>query len=198
MNVAESSPASWPSVASSTSTVKPRRSAQRWYMRSSISVQSCASVPPAPACTSHTASSSSYSPEKSDCSSSALSRVCQRVDRLDQLGLERGVTVALRRRLLGQLEQRPGVVEGSAQTVELLEIGRHPAELLGDGAGVVGVVPQVGARHLGLELGPSHLELLAPEVALGLGQPLPQRFELGCEVAGCLGRRALRRRHGRT
>ena len=53
MNVADSSPASWPSVASSTSTSKPRRSAQREYMRSSISAQSWASVPPAPAWSSH-------------------------------------------------------------------------------------------------------------------------------------------------
>src|ERR1700722_18170878 len=75
MKVAESNPASCPSVASSTSTVKPRRSAQRWYIRRSTSVQSWASVPPAPACTSHTASNSSYSPENNDCSSKAPSRV---------------------------------------------------------------------------------------------------------------------------
>ena len=48
MNVADRMPASWPSVTSSISTSKPRRSAQRVYMRSSISAQSCASVPPAP------------------------------------------------------------------------------------------------------------------------------------------------------
>ena len=43
-------------VTSSTSMSKPRRSAQRRYMRSSISAQSWASVPPAPAWISATAS----------------------------------------------------------------------------------------------------------------------------------------------
>src|SRR6185437_5444392 len=42
-------PAPSPSSASVTSTFQPRASAQRVYMRESISVQSCASVPPAPA-----------------------------------------------------------------------------------------------------------------------------------------------------
>ena len=42
-------PASSPSLRSRTSTEKPRRSAHRVYMRISISAQSCASVPPAPA-----------------------------------------------------------------------------------------------------------------------------------------------------
>ncbi len=59
MKVADISPASWPSVASSTSMVKPRRSAQRVYIRSIISAQSWASVPPAPAWISATASPSS-------------------------------------------------------------------------------------------------------------------------------------------
>src|SRR5580704_12820177 len=116
MKVADSSPASWPSVASSTSTLKPRRSAQRWYMRSSISVQSCASVPPAPACTSHTASNSSYSPANSDCSSSAPSRVAG----------------ALGGRLPRQLQQRLRVPQRAAKPVELLEVGRDPPQLLRD------------------------------------------------------------------
>jgi hypothetical protein len=44
-------PASSPALASSSSTEKPRRSAQRISMRRTISVQSWASVPPAPAFT---------------------------------------------------------------------------------------------------------------------------------------------------
>ena len=56
MNVADRIPASWPAVTSSSSTAKLLRSAQRRYIRSSISAQSWASVPPAPACTSQTAS----------------------------------------------------------------------------------------------------------------------------------------------
>src|ERR1039458_5097136 len=71
MNVAESRPASWPSVTSSISTSKPRRSAQRVYIRSIISAQSWASVPPAPAWISPIASRSSCSPVNRLCSSSA-------------------------------------------------------------------------------------------------------------------------------
>ena len=73
VKVAELSPASVPSFTSSTSTVKPRRSAQRVNMRSSISVQSCASVPPAPELTWQMASRSSYSPVNSARSSSRSS-----------------------------------------------------------------------------------------------------------------------------
>ena len=56
-------PASSPSVVSRSSTSKPRRSPQRRYMRSSISAQSCDSVPPAPAWTARMALRLSYSPE---------------------------------------------------------------------------------------------------------------------------------------
>src|SRR5215211_7496039 len=69
-------PASSPSVYSITSSSKPRRSAQRWYMRASISAQSCESTPPAPEFMVSMASPSSYSPAKSlatSCSSSTRS-----------------------------------------------------------------------------------------------------------------------------
>src|SRR5919112_1602244 len=69
-------PASSPSVYSITSSPKPRRSAQRWYMRASISAQSCESTPPAPEFMVSMASPSSYSPAKSlatSCSSSTCS-----------------------------------------------------------------------------------------------------------------------------
>ena len=52
-------PASSPGLASTISTLKPRRSAQRISMRSSISAQSCESVPPLPAWTDTTASPAS-------------------------------------------------------------------------------------------------------------------------------------------
>ncbi|CSC59362.1 Uncharacterised protein [Vibrio cholerae] len=48
--VADFNPATSPSDTSITSVLKPLASAQRKYMRSSIDVQSCASVPPEPAC----------------------------------------------------------------------------------------------------------------------------------------------------
>ena len=60
MKVADLSPASSPGEASFISTLKPRRSAQRRYIRSSISAQSWESVPPAPALMVTTASPASY------------------------------------------------------------------------------------------------------------------------------------------
>ena len=47
--VADLIPASSPASRSTTSALKPARSAQRRYMRMSICAQSCDSVPPAPA-----------------------------------------------------------------------------------------------------------------------------------------------------
>ena len=120
------------------------------------------------------------------------------VDHVDQLGVERGVTGSLGGGFLGELEQCLRVLERAAQRLELVQIGGDPPQLLGHRACVVGVVPEIGPGHLGLELDPSDLELVAPEIALGLGQPLPQRSELRCEVAGEVGRRPVRRRHGRT
>src|SRR5215203_4280769 len=67
-------PASSPGLASSSSTLKPRRSAQRISIRSTISAQSWASVPPAPALTVTSASPASYSPVNSRSSSSAPRR----------------------------------------------------------------------------------------------------------------------------
>src|SRR5665213_2204462 len=65
VNVADLIPYSSPGLVSSISVLKPRSAAQRRYMRSSISAQSCASVPPASAWIMTTASPSSYSPLKS-------------------------------------------------------------------------------------------------------------------------------------
>jgi hypothetical protein len=59
VKVADFSPASSPSLASLSSTVIPRLSAQRISIRSSISAQSWESVPPAPALTVTTASPAS-------------------------------------------------------------------------------------------------------------------------------------------
>src|SRR3954469_20851910 len=73
MNVADLMPASSPGDASSSSTWKPRRSAQRMSMRRSISAQSCESVPPVPAWTETAASPASYGPAKRRSSSSPAS-----------------------------------------------------------------------------------------------------------------------------
>ena len=64
VKVADLRPASSPGLASTRSTWKPLADAQRRYMRSRISAQSCASVPPVPAWMVTTASPPSYSPVK--------------------------------------------------------------------------------------------------------------------------------------
>ena len=74
VKVAELSPASVPGETSSSSTPNPRRSAQRRYIRRSMFVQSCASVPPAPEFTVQIASRSSCSPVNSARSSSSSRR----------------------------------------------------------------------------------------------------------------------------
>src|SRR5215218_771014 len=74
MNVADLMPASSPSEASFISTANPRRSAQRRYIRKSISAQSWESVPPAPERIVTTASPESYSPLNRRPSSSFASR----------------------------------------------------------------------------------------------------------------------------
>ena len=95
------------------------------------------------------------------------------VDHVDQLRVEGGVTRSLGGGLLAELEQRLRVLERAAQSVELVEIGGDPSELLGHRTRVVGVVPQIGSAHFCLELDTADFEFVAPEVALGLGQPLP-------------------------
>jgi hypothetical protein len=71
LKVADLMPASSPGLTSSRSTPKPRFSAQRISMRRTISAQSWASVPPAPAFTVTSASPASYWPANSRCSSSS-------------------------------------------------------------------------------------------------------------------------------
>src|ERR1700753_156841 len=92
------SPAPPPAEASAISTSKPRRSAQRRYIRRRISAQSWESVPPAPAWTVTTASPASYSPRKGRPSSAPPQ------PRLDprQLALQLGLDLLV---FLGQLRQ---------------------------------------------------------------------------------------------
>ena len=121
------------------------------------------------------------------------------VEGLEQLRIERDVGGrARRRRLVRQLEECLRVIERGPEAVQLVEVGRDPAQFPGDRTGIVGVVPEVRPAHLGLQLGPPDLEFLAPEVTLRLGQSRPQRLELRSDVAGSVGRRPVRRRHGRT
>ena len=146
MKVADFRPASSPGEASAISTSKPRRSAQRRYMRRRISAQSWESVPPAPAWTVTTASPASYSPLKRRASSSSASRDST----VGQLTLQFALDLLV---FLGQL----------GEVVEFADVGLQPPEHLQPalGAGVGGggprrdllVVPEAGRAHLLLELG---------------------------------------------
>ncbi len=157
MKLAERMPASWPSLTSSTSNSKPRRSAQRWYMRTIISAQSWASVPPSLAWISQTASCSSCSPVKSERSSRASSSALTAGDHALQLGRHRVVAL-----LHGQLVQGLGVGDPALQVVEQVDVVLGLAVLACHPLADLGVVPQVGSAQLGLQL----------------GQPAPQRVEV--------------------
>ncbi len=136
-------PYSSPGLVSSISVLKPRSAAQRRYMRSSISAQSCASVPPASAWIITTASPSSYSPLNSASSCSRSSSRPQRHDR--------------RRDLVGEalvhLEQLARVVVLARQAVVALEPPREPSVLGRDGRRMLRLVPEAGLSELFLELG---------------------------------------------
>ena len=71
------SPASSPFRKSVTSTLKPRRSQNRWYMRKSISAQSWLSVPPAPALIDRMTFAASCSPPRVWPSSASSMLFCQ-------------------------------------------------------------------------------------------------------------------------
>ena len=143
MNVALLSPASSPGLASSSSTLKPRFAAQRSYMRSIISAQSCASVPPVPDCSVTTASPVSYSPLNSaascSCSSSARS------------GSERGRDLALQFAAVHRGELACVVVVAHERAVAV-EPSRDARVLGGNLRGPVLVVPEAGRVHLLFEL----------------------------------------------
>src|SRR5215204_4005556 len=126
MKVADFSPASSPGEASFISISKPRRSAQRRYIRSSISAQSWESVPPAPAWTVTTASP-------------ALDA--------DELGAQLTSHLLV---LLGHLGEVAQVADLS------LQIAKRAQPALGAGVGCQGagrrilVIPEAGTLHPGL------------------------------------------------
>ena len=145
-------PASSPRETSLSSTFIPRRSAQRISMRSSISAQSCESVPPAPALTVTTASPPSYSPANRRASSSSASRASIDVALLLQLGGDR---LVLGRHLLERLE----VVDVALERAEALEPPRQRGVLGRHRGRALLVVPEAGRLHLPLELGYARFEL---------------------------------------
>ena len=140
MNVADRIPASWPAVTSSSSAEKPRRSAQRRYIRSSISAQSWASVPPAPACTSQTASRSSCSPENRLCSSrSSRARPSAATDPARSSSTEARASGPS---AVGDLVERRGVVQLRGEAPEGLDVGPHAPVGGRHRPGVLGVRPR--------------------------------------------------------
>ena len=118
-------------------------SAQRRYMRRSISAKSEASTPPAPARIVTTAGRSSYSPSSRVCTSSSPDDVLE----LGEL-VARLVGRVLVVHLVGELDEHFEVVEASLDVVDAGELGLPVAEGAGDLLRLLGVVPEVG--HTGL------------------------------------------------
>ena len=117
-------------------------------MRSSISAQSWASVPPAPAWTSTNALPASCAPAEHALEFEALDFLARRVHVAADLGDRRLVLLGL-----GQLEQVGRVVEAAVDALELahhrLELGALPAERLGARR----VLPDLGILQRLLDLG---------------------------------------------
>ena len=139
-------PASSPACASFSSTFIPRRSAQRISMRSSISAQSCESVPPAPAFTVTTASPESYSPEKSRASSSSASR-----DSIDDRWPSSSAAIDSSSSASSSSVSRSSMSDSSERNVSSRRADR--GVLRRHGRRALLVVPEARRLHLALELG---------------------------------------------
>jgi predicted DCC family thiol-disulfide oxidoreductase YuxK len=85
--------------------------------------------------------------------------------------------------LARQLGQRLDVVDAVAEGVVELEVVGGRRQLPGDLAGTVGVVPQIGARRFGLELGSPGPELVDLQVLRRLGVALAQGTDLVADVS---------------
>ena len=169
-------------------------------MRSSISAQSWASVPPAPACSSQTASPLvELAGEQRLAPRGGRPGAARVVDRL------RRARPPVPRRAPRRPPPRPPArrstsasARSAGEPVEAGQVVGDPGELGGDRPGTLGVVPQVGPGGLGLELGPAGPQLADPQVLLGLAQPGGQVVQLGGQVTGLAGARRLRGSHGRA
>ena len=138
-------PASSPALASSSSTLKPRRSAQRISMRRTISAQSWASVPPGARVHGH-------------------ERVARVVAAGEQaLLLELGEAPLDGHELLLQALRELGVLVGElGEAREILRVGLQRAERLepplqarmlgAEARRALGVVPEAGRPHLVLQV----------------------------------------------
>ena len=160
------------------STAKPRRSAQRLYIRSSISAQSCASTPPSLALMRQMASASSCSPVNRLRSSSSDSSRRER----QRTGLDLRL-VALVALLSRQLVQDLDVLHLLRQRVVGVDVVLHPGVLAGQLLGPVLVVPEVGGGDRHLELGQPRPRGVDPQVPVGLSHTVAERAQVVGEVA---------------
>ena len=141
-------PACSPSCWSRISVGKRWRSAQRRYIRRSISVQSVASVPPAPALIDRSAGRSSYSPENSSAVRSRAKSVSSDGGVALELGLELGVGGSST-----QLDGGEQVVGAGRQVAPGGDLDREAVGLAEDLLGGAAVLPEAGLLGQRLEFG---------------------------------------------
>ena len=137
-------PASSPGETSSSSTAKPRFSAQRISIRSTISAQSWASVPPGAGVDGHERVAGVVGAGEQPL---LLERVEPRLNRLNLL-LELGGDLRI---LLGQLGQRLEILDVVLEIAEDREPASRASMLGADPRRVLLVVPEPGRPHLVFE-----------------------------------------------
>ena len=148
MIVADLMPASSPSVSSSTSTSKFRRSPQRTYMRSNMRAQSQLSVPPAPECTSTIGIEAVRLARQQRLQLAPLALRLQPPKLCETLVLGLGIAFHL-----AEFDQRRGVVEVA------LDLGYRPEPILQHRPLAhqllrgLGIVPEIGVLGFGVEFG---------------------------------------------
>ena len=151
-------PACSPSCWSTISVLKRWRSAQRRYIRRSISAQSVASVPPAPALIVRIAPRSSYSPEKR----SAVRSRAKSVSRAAAVAVELGGRARRRRTPRRARGSRGGRRRGVSRPRQSSISERRPSASRRIFWAAALVVPEPGLAGQRLELGDARL--LRPEV----------------------------------
>ncbi len=159
-----------PGLASSSSTSKPRFSAQRISIRSTISAQSCASVPPAPALIVTSASPASYLPENSRSSSSASRRRSTEA-------IWSASSPARSLILLRHLGERLEVVDVADQRPVGLQLAARARVLGADSGRGRLVVPEPGLAHLLLQLADARLQRAGVDVVGQQRELIADRLE---------------------
>ena len=155
------------------------RSAQRMYIRMSISAKSAASTPPASERMVTSASRESYSPDsrvRTSSSSIALRR----------LSSSRSVSAVVASSPSSAAISciSADVVEPAAQLLDPAQVALQVGELGGDGLRGLDVVPEVGRGRLLLQLGDLPAQPVDVEHGLDRGQGRVQLVQDGGEVSG--------------